>query len=581
MTRAVVHVPGRGLDAGSSTALVRRAVRRLGVAGLVFAGVASALVVTAVVSARLTGDVPPHFHHFVLAQGALLALSLAMAGAARWSGLAPRATLELGRAYQVAGALTISVCAFYGDMLLQPVMVKVSWLAVWILLFAFLVPGRPLPSVATALLCATTAPVVFLAWAAHTGAPVPRASVLVHTFLPYYVCAGLTALPALVLQDLGQVAETAQREARRLGSYRLVERLGVGGMGEVWRAEHDLLARRAAIKLIKPDRLTRGGPDEQRDAVARFEQEARVLATLSSPHTVSVFDFGVGADGALFFVMELLDGMDLEVLVQRFGALSPARAVYLLAQVCDSLAEAHEAGLVHRDVKPANLVLCRVGLQFDFVKVLDFGLVASRRPGGGKITSDDAIVGTPAYLSPELAGGRPLDGRSDLYQLGCVAYYLLTGKLVFEDPSPGRLVADHITTRPTPPSERASQPISPALEALVMRCLEKDPTRRFESAESLGRALRALPEFAGWNNDHARLWWMVQLPGPARAEEARERRATSSGWLDLAAGPGAVPPGNATETGRPIATHRSEDVVGQDSAGAEPRVAPEHASPAS
>ena len=223
-------------------------------------------------------------------------------------------------------------------------------------------------------------------------------------------------------------------EAKRLGQYRLSERIGKGGMGEVWRADHRLLARPAAIKLIKPEMVGGGDPVAAHDFMRSFEREAQITAGLRSTHTVVLYDFGMTADGAFYYVMELLDGSDLHTLVKEFGPLDPARVANLLEQVCDSLAEAHEKGLVHRDIKPANIQVCRMGTRFDFVKVLDFGLARARsRRGGAKPGGESSIVviGTPSYLAPEMATGGDVDARADIYSLGCVGYWLLTGRPVF------------------------------------------------------------------------------------------------------------------------------------------------------
>ena len=210
-----------------------------------------------------------------------------------------------------------------------------------------------------------------------------------------------------------------------LGHYRLMEKIGEGGMGEVWRARHQLLARPCAIKLIRTELLDQS---RREAATERFRLEARSIARLSSPNTVRLYDFGVSETGSFYFVMELLSGMDLSSLVQRFGPLPPERAVHVLRQACRSLGEAHAAGLLHRDIKPHNLYLCRLGLDFDVVKVLDFGLVKSLSEGAAELTAEGALTGTPAYMPPERVIGAAVDERSDIYSLGCVAYWMLTGQ---------------------------------------------------------------------------------------------------------------------------------------------------------
>jgi serine/threonine protein kinase len=217
-------------------------------------------------------------------------------------------------------------------------------------------------------------------------------------------------------------------------------------MGEVWRAKHRLLARPAAIKLIRPEVLGAGSDAEHRTVLQRFEREAQATASLSSPHTIRVFDFGAAQDGRFYYVMEFLHGRDLETLVQEFGPLPADRVLYLLRQVCHSLAEAHARGMVHRDIKPANICLCRAGLDYDVVKVLDFGLVKLGAVNA-TLAGDQMISGTPAFMAPEvIVGGGVVDGRADIYAIGGVAYYLLTGQLVFEADSPIQMLRHHKKT---------------------------------------------------------------------------------------------------------------------------------------
>jgi eukaryotic-like serine/threonine-protein kinase len=289
----------------------------------------------------------------------------------------------------------------------------------------------------------------------------------------------------------------------------------------VWRAEHQMLARGAANKLIRPAALGASEGTPGHEMVKRFEREARATAALRSPHTIEVYDYGVSADGTFHYVMELLEGFSLQTLVERFGPVAPERVVGLLRQACHSLAEAHAAGLVHRDVKPANMFVCQLGLDVDFVKVLDFGLVKRRgpqAPGEEALTVSGAFTGTPAYMPPEIAlGTEPIDGRADIYALGCVAYWLLTGKRVFESSSAMQMVVDHIRTPAVPPSRRGGPPIPPALEEIVLRCLEKDPASRPASAAGLSLELKALDLEAQWTEERAQAWWRAHPPtGPER-----------------------------------------------------------------
>ena len=305
---------------------------------------------------------------------------------------------------------------------------------------------------------------------------------------------------------------TEVKRARELGSYRLEEKLGEGGMGEVWRARHRMLSRPAAIKLIRPSYAGDARAGVSEEAVRRFQREAEVIARLRSPHTVELFDFGVATDGAFYYVMELLDGLDADSLLRRFGPTPPERAIYLLRQVCHSLSEAQSCGLVHRDIKPANIFLCRYGEEYDFVKVLDFGIVGAVRDTGDTSlvhTRENAVRGTPAFIAPEQALGTDLDGRADIYATGCLAYWLLTGQFVFTADTPMGLLLQHAQTPPAPPSARTDLPIPPALDDLVLSCLAKDPAKRPQSARELSLRLAEVEGASAWTQDRARDWWVT------------------------------------------------------------------------
>ena len=287
-------------------------------------------------------------------------------------------------------------------------------------------------------------------------------------------------------------------------------------MGEVWRAKHLLLARPAAIKLIRSSLTADVRTGALEDARRRFEREAQVIASLRSPHTVNLFDFGVSADGAFYYVMELLDGLDAETLVRRTGPVPAERAIHLLRQVCHSLSEAESCGLVHRDIKPANIFLCRYGEDHDFVKVLDFGIVKATTATaeiGRALTRDMSIHGTPAFMAPEQAlGSADVDGRADIYATGCVAYWLLTGQLVFTADTPMALLLHHTQTPPTPPSARTELPIPSALDDVVLSCLAKDPAARPQTARELSRRLASVDVANAWTEDRARDWWASHEP---------------------------------------------------------------------
>ena len=303
-----------------------------------------------------------------------------------------------------------------------------------------------------------------------------------------------------------------------LGHYRLMEKIGEGGMGEVWRARHQLLARPCAIKLTRPELLDQS---HREAATERFRLEARSIARLSSPNTVRLYDFGVSETGSFYFVMELLSGMDLSSLVQRFGPLPPERAVHVLRQACRSLGEAHAAGLLHRDIKPHNLYLCRLGLELDVVKVLDFGLVKSVSEGAAQLTTEGSLTGTPAYMPPERVIGGAADERSDIYSLGCVAYWMLTGRPVFTG-EPMAVMIHHARTPVPPFSNAAGHPLPERLEQIVLACLEKAPERRPSSAVELWRQLGELTFATPWTPERAESWWREHLPELVQPSPAGE-----------------------------------------------------------
>jgi serine/threonine-protein kinase len=292
-------------------------------------------------------------------------------------------------------------------------------------------------------------------------------------------------------------------EARRLGQYQLKQFLGSGGMGEVYLGEHRLLRRPCAIKLIRPE--VAGDPHY----LLRFEHEVQATATLTHPNTVQIFDYGHTESGTFYYVMEYLPGLTLDELVRRHGPLTFARAVHILRQLCGSLGEAHGIGLIHRDIKPSNVMVCKRGGAHDVVKVLDFGVVAApplsadatkptRRQGN--------VAGTPSYMSPEQISGRELDTRSDIYSIGCLAYFLLTGQPPFSAPSTVDMAAAHLH-QPPPPLMDCGPPVPRKLQAILLRCLAKDPADRFVSAESLEIALAGFPGAAAWTEEEARQWW--------------------------------------------------------------------------
>ena len=316
---------------------------------------------------------------------------------------------------------------------------------------------------------------------------------------------GLTMMAAasvLALATIGRLRRKLE-ETVELGQYTLEEKIGEGGMGVVYRATHAMLRRPAAIKLLLKKAATEAD-------LARFEREVQLTSRLAHPNTISIFDYGRTADGVFYYVMEFLDGTDLERLVLEHGPLEPGRAIHILAQVCGALAEAHLMGLIHRDIKPANIVLSERLDQPDVVKVVDFGLVKTIDPDPADtgISRLDAITGTPLYLAPEaITAPDTVDGRADLYAVGAVAYFVLTGQRVFEGNNVMAILTRQVGEPPVPPSRRLGRPLPEDLEALVLRCLAKDREARPASATELRDALLACRDAAAYDSAEARAWW--------------------------------------------------------------------------
>jgi eukaryotic-like serine/threonine-protein kinase len=425
--------------------------------------------------------------------------------------------MNLGLVFEIASSYAIAAAEFADPQSIEMHrgFLGLSWVAVWVVLFTVVIPTSPRRALFTALASVSSVPVT-IGLVILSGATTLRldpAQFFFGLIFPYLLVVVMAYVGARVVYQLG----TEVKRARELGSYRLEEKLGQGGMGEVWRARHRMLARPAAIKLIRPSMTGDGRGGVSDEAIRRFEREAQVIARLRSPHTVELFDFGRAEDGAFYYVMELLDGLDADSLLRRFGPIPAERAIFLLRQVCHSLSEAQSCGLVHRDIKPANIFLCRYGEEYDFVKVLDFGIVSAVRNGtdpGLIHTRENAIQGTPGFIAPEQATGGPVDGRADIYATGCVAYWLLTGKLVFTAGTPMGLLVQHIQAPPAPPSTQTELPIAPALDALVLSCLAKDPADRPQSARELSLRLGELEGENPWTQERARDWWGAHRPTP-------------------------------------------------------------------
>ncbi len=503
----------RAISSGFPTDLLSQSAGRLRVLALLYAfvffmaGVLPALV--------LPEERAPFLETFWRWGPSVIGIVMAMLVAAviRSPRVPLSTAMNLGLGFEVVSSYAIAAAEFADPATLETHQgfLGLSWVSVWVVLFTVVVPTSPRRALMSALASVSSVPVVIglMIASGATSLQIAPAQFFFGLVSPYLIVVAMAYVGARVVYNLGNEVT----RARELGSYRLEEKLGEGGMGEVWRARHRMLARPAAIKLIRPSFTGSGGASEE--AVRRFEREAQVIARLRSPHTVELFDFGVAADGAFYYVMELLDGLDADSLLQRFGPIPPERAIYLLRQVCHSLSEAQSHGLVHRDIKPANVFLCRYGEEYDFVKVLDFGIVRTIRDPAEPSqlrTGKHAIHGTPAFIAPEQAMGTEVDGRADIYATGCLAYWFLTGQCVFTAETTIGLLLQHAQTPPAPPSARTEFPIPKVLDDLVLSCLAKEPADRPQSARELSLRLAELEGATAWTQDRAQEWWVTHQP---------------------------------------------------------------------
>jgi eukaryotic-like serine/threonine-protein kinase len=500
-TRPMTHKRLALAGSSSRSDLLEEACRRLRIAvGAALVGLTLAVLALPFVQANVGGIRDGLARPFWTIPVGIVA-SVAMFAVAGRRSMAPSRRLDFGLVYLVFVCGLVSAFSHwlpYDDQL--DVVRGPSGAALAVLVFSAIVPVHPGRLAVAAFAAALTDPLALIA-TFGLGNPVPRVTFWLWLFLPTFASAAIAVAASRTLYDLSERLD----QARQMGSYRLQRLLGAGGMGEVWQAAHSTLARPAAIKLIRADRLG-DDPEEAERVRRRFEREAQATAMLQSPHTIEVYDFGVSDDGSFYYVMELLDGMDLGRLVDESGPLPAERVVHLLLQACLSLEEAHGRGMVHRDIKPANLYVCRRAQQLDFIKVLDFGIVKLPDDAGEtQLTAENSISGTPAFLPPEMARGEHLDGRADIYALGCVAFFLLTGRLVFEVAGALPMLMAHVERAPRAPSTLLDVP--PALDALVLSCLAKNPAQRPESCAALREQLLATGLADGWDQDKAAGWW--------------------------------------------------------------------------
>jgi serine/threonine-protein kinase len=423
----------------------------------------------------------------------------------------PQFFLNLGLGYLVATCLAVSLVMHWGVPEKENLMPMISWTGVVILMFAAVLPVKPRNMLIAGLIAASMNPIAMALVRIHGMgvADAVKTGVLMH--YSDYMIAGISYFISRVVTRLGRQVS----KAREMGSYQLGDLIRRGGMGEIYAAKHRMLARPAAIKLIRAEMLGTVGGESADLAIKRFRREAEAAANLRSPHTVELFDFGITEDNTLYFVMELLEGVDLETLVRENGPLPARRVIHILRQACESLAEAHEQGLIHRDIKPANIHLGKAGVRYDFVKILDFGLVKSvhqESMADSLATAVGRTPGTPAYMAPEMSLGENVDGRADIYALGCVGYFLLTGHLVFEASSAFQMVAKHLSNAPVPPSLRAGVDVPQQLEAVILKCLAKKPDDRYATVMELSTALAAV-RVHPWTDAEALDSWKKRQPG--------------------------------------------------------------------
>jgi serine/threonine-protein kinase len=517
--------PGAGATASFSRGLppdlLQAASKRLGWAALLYSGTFF-LAFMGPHLFRATADyVPEHGLWDQPLQTAVsfasIAMGLGVFALTRFSKLKPQTLLDIGLVFEVVGAFGISMSSTWGIFTeWSPAIFDdfygIPWECVWIVFFPILAPNTPGKVLAGSLGAASMGMLtVLLSKAAGQTSPAaPLSFFLVYYAFTTYLCAGIAFVTSRTIYRFGK----SYGKLREIGSYQLVKPLGEGGMGEVWMARHRMLARPAAIKLIKADALGTD-PGSATTMLRRFEREAKATAALESYHTINLYDFGVTEAGAFYYVMELLKGMNLDTLVKKYGPIPAERVVFLLRQVCHSLHEAHEAGMIHRDIKPANIYTCRLGPDYDFVKVLDFGLVKTRETadlGGTELTAEGIATGTPAYMAPEMAVAKgDIDGRVDIYGLGCVGYWLLTGQHVFIGDTSLAVVVAHVQEQPVPPSQRTELEIPESIERVLLACLQKDPADRPQTAAELD-AMLADCSLDVWTQARAREWWDLHVP---------------------------------------------------------------------
>jgi len=481
--------------------------------------------VAGVVKLLAMGHVRPDLFRFNLLSLAIFAALAVTIGLDWW--FLSRRTRPLWVLHTYESIGTVGVCGAIGLLVFTmpeelPEMVVVFGLDLILVIRAAIVPSTALRTIAVGLASSALA-TIFVWIRVHDVDPADdfvRAFSWITTLAWGVIFAVATAVVSRVIYGLQETA----RAAMKLGQYDLEAKLGEGGMGTVYLARHALLRRPTAVKMLSPE-----AAGEQ--AVKRFEREVKETARLTHPNVIEIYDYGHTPEGVFYYAMEYLDGLDLEEMVALHGTLPPGRVVYLMSQAAHALAEAHSVGLIHRDIKPANIMLCDRGGVADMVKVVDFGLVKDiQAPAAPQLSQANTVTGTPHYMAPEaILSSDGIDGRADLYGLGCTAYFLLTGRTVFDGSSLVEVCAKHLHTQPVPPT--AIDPsIPPDLERVVLRCLAKDRADRHDDALALWHALRQCKSARDWDQERASAWWAEHGPSirvrRLRAHEAVERSDT-------------------------------------------------------
>ncbi len=396
---------------------------------------------------------------------------------------------------------------------------KITWVYLWITIYPLIVPCSPKKTIIAAACSSAMVMVAMLFATMVFQNPMPSSTAIYLTLEGLVMVSFFASLTAYIIHQ----SNLAINKERHHSSYQLESLLGEGNMGKVWQAKHKMLHRPAAIKIIDMDKIS-SHPKVQQEYILRFEREAQSTASLYSPHSISLYDFGITEDGSFFYVMEALHGIDLQQLVKQFGPLPAERVVYLLLQICESLAEAHQKGLVHRDIKPANIFVCHYGIEYDFVKVLDFGMVKSQneitthsssttiKNISPELTQAGNVYGTPAYMAPEMLRRMPVDHRYDMYSLGCVAYWMLSGKRAFLAKDMQDLVKKQLYNPPIPFRHRTNNPVPEKLEQVIFWCLAKNPDERPKDMLELIHAIKGVEINREWTGTKMTAWWQQNLP---------------------------------------------------------------------